>query len=295
MQRLGAAPDVDGVYAVIVTYGRDPAEAAALPLMRAWLRGESGSGSPMLAGLLVWDNSPTSSGVPAQAGIAFRHDPSNGGTRAAYACAAANAADRGAQWVLFLDQDTVLPADFPERIGCAVRAASARNTPPAALVPRVVHNDRLVSPARITASGAVRPAPLSQTDVDGPDGPGRPTAIASGALVRTAELSAVLPAPVEFWLDYLDHWLFRRLLERGGTIAPIDCELRHSLSVASSAPLSAARFTNVLRAERAFVGRPGLAVEFAYRLRLAARALRWSRGAPELSRIAWQAALGRRP
>jgi hypothetical protein len=192
--------------------------------------------------------------------------------------------------VLFLDQDTMPPANFPDCIGRAVRAAWSGGVPPAALVPRVVHDGRLVSPARITASGAVRPEPLPPAG-----GPGTPTAISSGALVRTGALSSILPAPAEFWLDYLDHWLFRRLREGGGTIAVIDCELSHALSVASDEPLAPARFANVLRAERAFVGRPGPAAELAYRLRLAARALRWSRRAPELSRMALRAALGPRP
>jgi len=277
---------------VIVTYGREPERAAALPLLRDWLRGAAGAAAPPLAEVLVWDNSPTAECPAQQAGLVYRHDPSNGGTRAAYASAAARASACGADWVLFLDQDTEPPADFPERIGRALRDAAGRGVPPAALVPRVVHDARLVSPARITASGAVRPAPLPEA---GTRGAGAPTAISSGALLRTDVLTAILPAPADFWLDYLDHWLFRSLHERGCTIAPIDCELRHSLSVASGEPLSPARFANVLRAERAFVGRPGPVTELAYRLRLAVRALRWSRRAPELSRLAWRAALGARP
>ena len=149
-----------------------------------------------------------------------------------------------------------------------------------------------MSPARIDASGRVRPAPLPS---DGTAIGGQPTAIASGALLRVEALRAIGPAPSVFWLDYLDHWMFRRLQQRGGALVPIDCELRHALSVASSDPPSVARYENVLRAERAFVGHPPVSDEFAYRARLLGRALRWLPRAPALARLAWRAACAPRP
>ena len=286
------APEPFGILAVVVVYGRAGDAAAPMPLLRRWLAGEfEAAGAPPLRRLLVWDNSPEPAApLPAgQPGIEAVADPSNGGTRAGYSAAAERAASIGASWVLLFDQDTLPPTGFPAAVGAALAGPVAPSA--AALVPRMRHEGALVSPAIITGGGRVVPRPLS--DASPTDRSTLPTAIASGTLIRTEDLRALLPIPREFWLDYLDHWLFVQLHRRGRAVGAIDCDIEHRLSISDPATMSEHRFRNILRAERRFVadlpGRPMLG----YRLRLLLRALRLARRAPGLSRFALRAALGK--
>ena len=119
-----------------------------------------------------------------------------------------------------------------------------------------------------------------------------PSAIASGTLLRTADAVAMQPVPPEFWLDYLDHWIFLRLHARGRPVGAIDCDIDHHLSVRDPASMGVARFSNLLRAERRFVVELPLPARLGHRGRLLLRAARLARRAPGLARLALRAALG---
>lgn len=159
-----AAPPAsrDGsVLCVLVVYGRRPDEAAAWDWLCARLAeaerpasrtaqpsGRAGAAGPgsaesaprtsaVAAGgtsarlrldhLLVHDNSPVAdwAGLEPGPGLTLSHDPTNGGTVAAYRAAAALARQRGHDWVLLLDHDTHLPADYLDRLGEMIEAESA--------------------------------------------------------------------------------------------------------------------------------------------------------------------------
>jgi hypothetical protein len=281
--------DDGGVYAVVVIYRRAWGDAAAMPLLRDWRDADvSDMHTPALRQLLVWDNSPEPVGPPPDDRERFEYmsDRDNGGTRAAYTEACRRAASLGVPWVLLLDQDTLPPEGFAAAVGRAI--ADPSNASAAALVPRVQHDGRLVSPAVILPSGRVVPRHLGAAGGGGAD---VPTAIASGTLIRTADLQALMPIPPEFWLDFLDHWVFRELHRRGRPIAGIDCDIAHHLSVKDPASMSELRFRNVLRAERQFMADLPTAARWAYRLRLGLRALRLAPRAPALSSLALRACL----
>lgn len=291
----GSAPGTlhrPSLYAVLVVYGRPVEQAVAMPVLRAWLRKSPGGIAPRFEGVLLWDNSPSTSGCRAEAGIEFEHAPSNDGTRGAYFAAATRAARRGIDWLLCLDQDTELPVDYLERFGQAWATSRGARERPAAFVPRVRDGGRLVSPARIGIGGAIRPDPHA---LDARAGGGTPTAVSSGTVIEVEALASLLPCPAVFWLDYLDHWIFRELRRRGRAVRPIDCDLVHALSVSGGRAPDPARYRSLLRAERAFVGRPDPAEEAIYRLRLVGRALRWWLRSPEQARSSWRAALGAEP
>lgn len=278
------------VLAVVVVHGRAWEAAASMPVLRRWLDGRMPTGSARrLVEVLVWDNSPSLSvgSLPQDGRIVRVADPSNGGTRAAYAAAASRAETIGADWLLLLDQDTRLPDTFPGAIDDALRAPAAAGA--AALVPRVLHDGGLVSPAVITVTGTVLPRRLDASVGRS----GVPSAIASGTLLRTADARALQPVPPEFWLDYLDHWIFLQLHARGRPIAAIDCDIDHHLSVHDPASMGPVRFANVLTAERRFVAELPWPARLGHRARLLLRAARLARSAPPLARLAMRAALGR--
>jgi len=280
------------VYAVVVVYRRAWGDAAAMPLLRDWRDADvSDRRTPALRQLLVWDNSPEPVGPPPADRDRFDYmsDRGNGGTRAAYTEAGRRAAALGVPWVLLLDQDTLPPEGFAAAVGRAI--ADPSNAGAAALVPRVLHDGQLVSPAVILPSGRVVPRHLGAASGVGVAGAGVPTAIASGTLIRTADLQALIPIPAEFWLDFLDHWVFRELHRRGRPIAGIDCDIAHQLSVKDPGSMSELRFRNVLRAERRFMADLPTAARWAYRLRLGLRAVRLAPRAPALSWLALRACL----
>lgn len=174
--------------------------------------------------------------------LSYRHDPTNGGTRAGFITAAALARQLGHLWLLLLDQDTTLPANFLEK------AAMASDTDPtaAALVPRVCHGDVPVSPGVIADTGIVRPLPLHAE----PPAHARLTAIASGTLLSVSAFDEIGPPPEQLWLDGVDHWIFTRLHNLGRHVRVLDCTLAHDLSVVKLSAMPVWRILNMLESER---------------------------------------------
>lgn len=254
-----------GVMAVLVLYGRRVEESAAWPVLRAWL---DATGSGALRHCLIYDNSPESRIDPATlpANAVLIHDPANGGTSAAYRAAAAQAGAADCKWLLLLDQDTGLPADYLAR---ADRAAAA-TADAVVLVPRIRHDGLLVSPATITSSGSIIP-----TEQPGKDG-GMATAISSGVIVRRAFVEKVR-FPAALWLDYVDHWLFLALAREGGRVITIDVDLAHDLSIRTPRTLSLSRVKSILAAERSFYVALGGRARTLLPARQALRAARYAR------------------
>jgi len=198
---------------------------------------------------MIYDNSPQSHRNQALQGFGrftYIHDPTNGGTRAAYHSALERALAAGCQWILLLDHDTALPADFLETSSDALLAARSRRL--GALVPMVRAHGSVVSPAVIGHYGKVTPL------VSGHNSAAQGlTAISSAALVRTEVLAKLAPIPACFALDYLDHWMFRSLAERGYSVAVSAAEVSHSLSSHDMRSLSSMRLASILAAELQFL------------------------------------------
>ena len=243
---------VGGVLAVIVLYNRSFKDVPCAPLLKQWL-GAHGAVSTRLslAHCLIYDNSPVPQLLDSDdhERMDSFHDATNGGTRAAYLYALKIAREKGYRWILFLDHDTDLPPDFLQDAERAL-ATVAPGTPVCAVVPRVFDGLASISPSWITSYGRVYVQQDQQTD--GHDSVGL-TAIASASIVRTESLAAVLPIPAAFSLDYLDHWLFREMQQRGEAIAISSARVEHSLSVQSMKSMGIDRYRSILAAELAFL------------------------------------------
>lgn len=267
------------VLAVLVVYERSLDESVAWRALSAQLQA-SPAGHLRLTHVLVYDNSHRPRATPAGecASVSYVHDQSNGGTAAAYACGIALASRTSSDWLLLLDHDTQLPDSYLSKAEACLEAAGT--PPPAALLPWVMHDGQVISPAHVSAVGTIKPLLRSSMKT-----PAKPlTGIASGCLLHVPALRSLLPLPRELWLDYLDHWIFHRLARSGRRIEILDCTLDHDLSVADPAQLSTGRLSNLLVAERYFIQNINLAARLVYPFRLAARALRWLRLKPAHSR-----------
>src|ERR1039458_9907668 len=266
------------ILAVLVVYEQDLQQVHAWPWLVAGLKNEGRAGIK-LEHVLVYDNSqhPSANNVGAHEGCTYVHDCNNGGTAAAYSRAVAVAIDKGIDWLLLLDQDTHLPQDFLDAAAASLTRGSAER--PAALVPWVVEREKVVSPARVTLLGTIRPLRRGSS-IEHVHGL---TAVASGCLIRVATLQQILPFPRELWLDYVDHWMFARLNLRGARIEVLDEVLRHRLSITTPTQLSRRRLNSILDGESSFHGLLGPLARLIYPLRLLGRLARYALISPKLA------------
>lgn len=255
-----------GVMAVLVLYRCAPDEAASWPVLNSMM---GQAGSFVLTHCLIHDNSPQESAhiVPQlPEGFELCLSPENIGTAGAYAGAVNVAKAQNCEWLLLLDQDTLLPPDYLARAAASLHGADV-------LVPRVWHGEQLISPSVLTTTGSIHPiANLPE------HGQGRVTAISSGVLGRVAAIEASLPFPKDLWLDYVDHWMFLSFARNGFRTTQIDADLAHDLSIKTPARLAPDRLENILRAETALYRHLGLAARLILPMRQAMRGFRFLAG-----------------
>lgn len=254
------------VMAVLVLYRRAPEKVVSWSVLNS-IMGQPGSFE--LTHCLIHDNSPQEYVrmlTPLPEGFESRSSPENIGTAGAYAAAVDVAKAQNCEWLLLLDQDTLLPPDY-----LAKAAASLRETD--VLVPRVWHGEQLISPGVLTTIGSIHP--IANLPEHGQD---RVTAISSGVLARVAAIEASLPFPKDLWLDYVDHWMFLSFAWNGFRITQINADLAHDLSVKNPASLAPDRLENILRAETALYSHLGLAARLILPMRQAMRGLRFLAG-----------------
>jgi hypothetical protein len=254
------------VLAVLVLYGRAAHEAASWPMLNAMMGQESAF---VLKRCLIHDNSPAISehfDVHLPEGFEQRLSPGNVGTAGAYAGAIDVAKAQKCEWLLLLDQDTLLPLDYLARAAASLDRADI-------LVPRVWHGDQLISPGVLTKTGSIRPSSNLPKH-----GTGHATAISSGLLARVSAIETSLPFPKDLWLDYVDHWMFLSFARNGLKIAEISADLEHNLSIKEPSRLASDRLDSILRAEAALYRHLGLSARLVLPFRRAIRGLRFLAG-----------------
>lgn len=213
------------VLTVIVLFGRTKEQAAAWDAVAAMLDQGSEKRELELTHILVYDNTPIPlSSTLASNKLTYVHDASNGGTAAAFRTASFLAESQGCTWILFLDQDTNIPADLLDVYGESIKNGA---NVPAAVLPKVFNGTIPVSPATTSRLGIIRP--LTAKQYAKPESR-RLTAIASGALIHTSAASILRNIPSALWLDGVDHWIFLTLQRVGLNITISKAEILHHLS-----------------------------------------------------------------
>jgi GT2 family glycosyltransferase len=195
---------------------------------------------------LIYDNSPSSDWAFIPEGWQVVCNPKNGGLLTAYTYAFSQAKLKGCPWVLLLDQDTELPEHFLESIHANIAQMQTRSDV-VAIVPVVRSGNRQVSPVlpKLGRETPFQPRNVIETQWL--------SAINSGTCLRVEFIESVGGFCELFWLDYLDHWLFKVINNSRKSVFVTDMELRHDLSVADmNRGLNVQRYNNVLTAERRF-------------------------------------------
>jgi GT2 family glycosyltransferase len=236
------------IFAVVVLYKVHPEQSATMrTLQRA---AEAAADSPLKLRISVCDNTPGGQDVgPLAAGLRYQAAVDNPGLAAAYNSALATASAEGFQWLLTLDQDTDLPADFLTTLLKYV-ARYEPNQRIAAIVPHIVDKDRHVSPLRFV--GGFLPSILPE-DFDGVAKPFT-TALNSASLLRVSALREVGGYDERFPLHNSDTSLFHRVGKAGKLIAVAgDLMVHHELAIMDRQDrMTAERYRLLLADERAF-------------------------------------------
>jgi hypothetical protein len=287
-------PELTRLLAIVVVYECDLDAVKSWPFLQQMLTISPVSATPnienesclFLNHVIIYDNSPKPRARPSEqlSNCIYIHDFDNGGTAAAYTRACSIAREAGIDWILLLDQDTLLPSGFIKAASAALTRCHLR---PSALVPWVFHGSKVVSPARITKGGTIVPLrhkaqPPVFHDL---------TAISSGSIVHVPTLDSIMPIPRQLWLDYVDHWIYLQLRTSDSSIVVFDASLQHDLSVCTVESLGPTRLTSILDGEITFLAMLGTKARLIYPFRLAGRILRYARNRPDLAMhtLTWMA------
>lgn len=235
------------ICAVIVLYRKSATEAVALQsLISAYAAVRK---QDLKFEAIVYDNSPQAgdaSGLPPF--VHYVSDADNAGLARAYNFALSRALDKQYDWLLTLDQDTVLPEDFLLRM---IEHVRTYGTDPSigAIVPQLSEGEVRLSPRRAYFARS-RALPHGYLGI----GAGEVHAFNSATFWRVQALAGTGGFCEFFWLDHLDLWTHRELYEAGYRVFVAgDLQLQHSLSLLDyKARLTPARYANFLEAESAF-------------------------------------------
>jgi GT2 family glycosyltransferase len=238
--------------------------------------------------VMIWDNTPGPLADPRlPPAFLYRHSNANLGPSGAYNEAFGEARARGYEWMLLLDQDMEIRADFLHALLRHRREVEGRGQI-AAIVPTVRVGKVIISPRR-QRFNRLSPYPPGESGI----APGEAIAINSGSLVRVSAVAQIGGFSQDFWLDYSDMDLFHRFHLHGLRVwRAADTELQHEMSVMDyDRFMSPWRYRNFSSAESAFNDLyKGPLENTAQTLRMFLRALKQRRKYKnaEFSRIAWE-------
>ncbi|MGA9716697.1 MAG: glycosyltransferase [Acidobacteriaceae bacterium] len=270
--RPDAAPP--RLLAVVVLYRMQPAQSKTLAGLAQAFRADAALEKQI--DVLVWDNSSTAVGESSLPfGCTYRHAPANAGVSGAYNAAAAMAGERDCAWLLLLDQDTSITAEFLR--GMLQHAAQAAGDEQvAAIVPFLYAGSFCLSP-RLWHFGRHVPLPRPASGLTERR---EMFAANSGTLMRVRALHAIGGYSSRFWLDYSDIDLFHRLHAQNFAVRiAADLTLQHEVALLDyDARMTPSRYATYLAAEGDFLDLyRGRAERLLHLLRLAVRAVRQRR------------------
>jgi hypothetical protein len=207
---------------VIVLYRRRAGESATyLSLLEA----QKGLETP--AHILFYDNSPVAEKISGKH-IDYIHDPRNSGISTAYNSASKYAEKRGKNWLLFLDQDSILPVNFFAHLSSAAKSRPETQ----AFVPRVYDKMGLLSPFRFRSARGTRinlcpeTLPLSGYRF-----------INSGLFIRTSAFVSAGGYDEDIPLDFSDISFGSKLKKITNHVGVIPCDVHHDFAGSRAVPV----------------------------------------------------------
>jgi GT2 family glycosyltransferase len=297
-QQVAAAPV--RALAVVVLYRRAPEESLDASKTLTGLAQAFAEDASLARQLdvLLWDNSPERLSEQAKErslpfAFSYQHAIRNQGVSGAYNAAAVLAEQRGCAWLLLLDDDTSVTAEFLRgMLGHAAQVMQdelAEDERIAAVAPFLYAGSFCMSP-RLWRFARHVPLPL-------PEHPYTEMrsifAANSGTLMRVRALEAIGGYNPRFWLDFSDIEVFHRLHGHGFSVrVASDLRLEHEMAMLDyDRRMTPERFATFLAAESDFMDLyRGPLERVMHLLRLAARVMHQrSYADPAFARLSWQA------
>jgi GT2 family glycosyltransferase len=262
------------IVAVVVLYKRTPEHSQTINSLATVF-----AGNPRLLDsirVILWDNSPK---PIEQLNLSFpcdyRHSGRNVGTSGAYNYAMGFAEAQGSPWLLLLDQDTTVSAEFlPRMLEYSHLLQGQREV--GSVVPFVYSRGSLISPRKLERFNYTSQISPPFDGLFRHDG----FAVNSATLMRVEALREIGGYSEDFWLDLSDVYVFHAMYLIGRYMyAAGDLKLEHSLtSMDFDNEMSPERYRNFLAAEGAFIDLYSPALErVVHLLRLLGRTLRQRR------------------
>jgi GT2 family glycosyltransferase len=262
------------IVAVVVLYKRLPEQSQTINSLAAVF-----AANPELLDsiqVILFDNSPKPlDELRLSFPCTYGHAGRNMGTSGAYNYAMEFAEAEGVRWLLLLDQDTTLSAEFLPRVLEYSHLLQERKEI-GSVVPFIYSGRLLISPRRL---GRFNHHSQISPPFDGVF-PYKAFAVNSATLMRVEALREIGGYSDDFWLDLSDVYVFQAMYQKGKHIYVAgDLTLQHSLTSTNfDHDMAPERYRNFLSAESAFVDLYSSAPERAvHLLRLLGRTLRQRR------------------
>lgn len=176
------------------------------------------------------------------------------------------AAARDKQWVVFLDDDTVLTKEYVKEL------AAQANSKADVLVPQLITDEgKQLSPFYYSRLWGA----FSRHILKAKDGYCL-SAFNSGTALRRDTIEHMGRMNEKYPMDYLDFWLFHQLDKMKVPVTTMNCHLVHNLSILNYENVSLKRYRQLLDAESTFAAELGWPSVWIYRIRLMMRWGKWA-------------------
>jgi GT2 family glycosyltransferase len=257
MPRANHSPS--SILSIVVIYNRELAQSQSFSSLLQILK-EHPEWAKHFS-LILYDNSPQpqNHSFVADFPISYVHDASNGGLARAYNYALARAESEEREWLLLLDQDTTLSAEFVSELVATSETFHSRSEV-AAIIPKLQVNGKIESPSADLFDQMRHqfqdPKPAISQAVVGIQKQ-RLCSYNSGSTLRVEALRSIAGFPVEFWLDFLDHAVFHAFYSRGYRVYVMRATLPHDSSYSDVGSLPSWRLHNILLARTLYVKKHG--------------------------------------
>ena len=247
-EMTASAPSVVRLFAIVVIYKMLPRDSSSLQTLLT--AAAKVSRNELDLKILAWDNTPGAQNpgeLPDE--VLYVSAPNNPGLAVAYNHVLNLAEAGGYEWLLTLDQDSNLPANFLLRMAQLARELGPR-LKIGAIVPQVTASGRNISPFRFML-GAV-PRWFKYGFVGTSESITIP--INSGAMLRASALHRIGGYNPMFPLDFSDNDLFYRLHKSGKRVYIAgDLLIHHDVALlARDKKMTLDRYRAVLLEECAF-------------------------------------------
>jgi GT2 family glycosyltransferase len=247
--RVWTTMNQDNIVAVVVLYRRLPEQSQTIQSL-----GKVFASNPELLDsiqVILFDNSPKAlEQVSLSFPCKYRHEGRNVGTSGAYNYAMEFAEAEGVPWLLLLDQDTMVSAEFLPRM-LEYSHVLQDETEIGSVVPFIYSHGSLISPRTHGRFNQVGRIPATCRGIYRR----KAFAVNSATLMRVAALREIGGYSDEFWLDLSDVYVFQAMYRKGRYLYIAgDLTLQHSItSMDFDNDMAPERYRNFLAAESAYV------------------------------------------